>query len=238
MHDHVHDHVPCHRHGYRSGRTLWSAIWWIVGLPSLAFAEGEDLPYVWNAPTVHLLWNDPYRLYPVAAVDGMADDVKLLFRANGISVRVHRMVPGVDPASIPEPRVHAVLHPVEPVEWNLHRDTMAAAVGERGKGHTIFVFYPSVMRALGQGGGANRGRLVDLSRAMSRVVAHELVHVLAPELGHASRGVMARSLSRRTLTKAVAILDRKSSLSARAAMRAVARSRYTAALAPTRAFWY
>ena len=217
--------------------------WTLVGLavlPFLAVAEEEDLPFVWNAPTVHLLWADPYDLFPASAFAGMSEEIVTLFRAQGISVEVHELEPGDEAASLRDPAVHAVLHPVEPVAWRLHRDVMAAAVGERGKGHTIFVFYPSVMRTLGQGDSGRTVRRADLSRGMGRIVAHELVHVLAPERGHASHGVMASALSRRVLTAVDARLDPKSARAARGGLRPdrPARTATVSPAAPAVAYWY
>ena len=125
----------------------------------------------------------------------------------------------------PQPRVNAVLHPVEPTAWSLHRDVMAAAVGEPTKGYTIFVFFPAVMRTIGQHGvPANPGNMAALSRAMGRVVSHELVHVLAPERGHAPAGLMAPRLSRGLLLGGAIWLDGTSSRLVRVALSDVVRA--------------
>ena len=57
-----------------------------------------------------------------------------------------------------------------------------------------------------------------LARAMARVLAHELVHVVAPERGHAASGLMARQLTRHLLLRRKIELDIVSRTSARAAI--------------------
>jgi hypothetical protein len=77
---------------------------------------------------------------------------------------------------------------------------MAAAYGARGEKYSIFVFYPGVRRTLGHSDSQLSPRHVaELSRALARIVAHEVVHVLAPESGHADSGLMSGRLTREAL---------------------------------------
>ena len=64
---------------------------------------------------------------------------------------------------------------------------------------SVFVLCPEIVWTLKDGG--DRWDRLDLSRAVGRVVAHELVHVLAPDLKHAHFGLMAPSLTARALTQ-------------------------------------
>jgi len=58
---------------------------------------------------------------------------------------------------------------------------MAAAIGDPGKSHSIFVFYPVLLRTLGLRKIRTPAQQADLARAMARVLAH----VVAPGRGHA-----------------------------------------------------
>ena len=70
---------------------------------------------------------------------------------------------------------------------------------------SVFVLCPEIVWTLKDGG--DRWDRLDLSNAVGRVVAHELVHVLAPDLQHARFGLMAPSLTARALTQPGVSLD-------------------------------
>ena len=65
---------------------------------------------------------------------------------------------------------------------------------------TTWVYLSSVLWALGLQSPAGRGLLAheqeEVGRALGRVVAHEIVHVVAPDLPHRRDGLMAGRLSR------------------------------------------
>jgi hypothetical protein len=75
---------------------------------------------------------------------------------------------------------------------------------------SIWVFLEAVGRALGHepGGRARWSARVEheLGVAMGRVVAHELVHLLAPERPHAAGGLLAGSVSRSDLLRSTLTL--------------------------------
>ncbi len=80
---------------------------------------------------------------------------------------------------------------------------MAAAIGDRGKSHSILVFYPVLLRTLGLRKIRTPAQQADLARAMARVLAH----VVAPGCGHAVSGLMARQLTRHVLLRRKIELD-------------------------------
>ena len=189
-------------------------------------SDDQTLPYVWGTPTLHLLWNDAYRLFPTTAFEGLREELETIFAANGIRLRVHRARKGQSLDAFPEPRVNAVLLPTEASSWKLHRDSMAAAVGEPGHPTSIFVFHPGVLRTLGHDGRKiSPRRRSELARGMARVVAHELVHVLAPERRHASGGLMAETLTRKELTEKTIALDPETRRRLHTAIEAVTRAK-------------
>jgi hypothetical protein len=131
-----------------------------------------------------------------------------LFLENGLLVRFHAASENEDLKKIPEPRMNAILLPDAAPGVGLPAHAMAAATGQRGKKYSIFVSYPGVRRTLGHRESAGSPRqLVELSRALARVVAHEVVHALAPERGHAEWGLMAATLNREALLADEVALD-------------------------------
>jgi hypothetical protein len=82
----------------------------------------------------------------------------------------------------------------------LGADRGGTALGRTALGIPVaatWVYVPNVALALGLEPDANQGSFEAQRRvgiALGRVVAHELVHVLAPEREHAQAGVMRRTL--------------------------------------------
>jgi hypothetical protein len=72
-----------------------------------------------------------------------------------------------------------------------------------GTSRAAWVYLTSVLWALGLQGRSGRSLLAaeqeEVGRALGRVVAHEIVHVLAPELPHRGEGLMAGHLPRALL---------------------------------------
>jgi hypothetical protein len=168
------------------------------------------------APTLTVVWNDFYELFPPNALGLLADEVHRLFAANGMSVRLHVPESGENLLLIPEPRLNAVMIGADGSSFGLGRDVMAAVIGERSKRFNVFVFFPALRRTLGHGADPSPRRTRDLTRALARVLAHELVHVLAPDRGHSQAGLMSRRLTRRLLLGETIELDRGSYVAAKA----------------------
>jgi hypothetical protein len=154
-------------------------------------------PLARASPTLTLVWNDSYDLFPPAAVSMLALEVARLFDDNGMSVQLHAARSAENLRLIPHPRVNVIVMPSDGSRWGLSSAAMAATIGEKGGTHNIFVFYPRVLLGLGRSAGNLSPKdLSELSRAMARIVGHELIHVLVPELGHASSGLMSAELKR------------------------------------------
>jgi hypothetical protein len=83
---------------------------------------------------------------------------------------------------------------------------MGAAIG----GYA-FIFYPMIRQALGLDGVQDLRRDLKatnlLGRALGRVVAHEVVHIIAPGYPHRVEGLMCSSLSKQALTRRRLYLD-------------------------------
>jgi hypothetical protein len=160
-----------------------------------------------EAPTLTVVWHDSTKQFPTAGLAGLAREVEALFRQNGLSVTFHAASDNENLLLIPEPRVNAIVMPGDH-RFGLPPYTMAAAHGERGEKYGIFVFYDGVRRTLGHHDGRSSPRhLAELSRALARVVAHEVIHALAPERGHADAGLMSGRLTREELLADAIDLD-------------------------------
>ncbi len=164
-----------------------------------------------ETPTLTLVWHDSSRLFPAVGLGRLAEEVEALFRENGLSVRFHAALENENLRMIPEPRVNAVVLPGEDRRFGVPANAMAVTIGTKGKTHGIFVFYPGIRRTLGHREAERSPRhLNELARALARVLAHEVVHVLAPERGHADSGLMTERLTREDLLADRIALDSSS----------------------------
>ncbi len=144
---------------------------------------------VWPLPLKVRLY-DPYRLLrPEVRRVAEAEVIRAFGRA-GAPVR---FTPG-DPEAIP-----ATIYRELPSRWDVDPTAIGVAVGERGGRRSVFLSYGAAVRALGHGAGARVPRS-RIGVAVGRVLAHELVHAIAPECPHTRTGLMAASLNRRLLT--------------------------------------
>ncbi len=174
-----------------------------------------------TAPTLTLVWHDSTKQFPEAGLARLAGEVEAIFRENGLSVTFHAAAEHENLRLIPEPRVNAIVVPGESARFGVPPNTMAAAHGEKGGKYSIFVFYAGVRRTLGHRDGQPSPRqLAELSRALARIVAHEVVHVLAPERGHAESGLMSGRLTREDLLADGIDLDGPSLAGAAATLKA------------------
>jgi hypothetical protein len=99
----------------------------------------------------------------------------------------------------------------------------STATGQSGPPPVIWIYCPSVVRALGLRADSLRGSFFDkraLGVALGRVVAHELVHALAPEVPHGS-GLMAPGFRPETLRGPGLALDVSSATLFNAAARSL-----------------
>ncbi|PYP99863.1 MAG: hypothetical protein DMF82_23650 [Acidobacteria bacterium] len=97
-----------------------------------------------------------------------------------------------------------------------------------GHTRTTWVYLSSVLWALGLPDRGGRGLLArereEVGRALGRVAAHEIVHVLAPDLPHGRDGLMAGRLSRALLGCNRVTLGAREASAARAGFAALAAS--------------
>ena len=143
-----------------------------------------------HRPRLTLLWHDGYRLAS-HSLGAMSREVERIFSEIGVEVCWHDGSHGLwrenePPGSM---AIRLVLLRVDSSDWGHEEQVMGAAVRNQetpGRTHTVFVFLPNVLRTLGLHSDANVGRWRQVARALGRVLAHEIVHAVAP--GHPHRG--------------------------------------------------
>ena len=159
--------------------------------PGRAAVNADDLP------TLPVNLHDPDRLLSPAALEQLREETGAAFRRSGAVVLF---------VAAPEPRaISATLYPEIPKHWQVHRHALGVAVGAPEERRSVFLSVGAAKRALGL---SRSGRRTwpghgpwarRLGRALGRILAHELVHAIAPDCPHTHRGLMSARLSRRLL---------------------------------------
>lgn len=152
-------------------------------------------PYGTHELTLHLAFFDAAGL-GAGVEEVLKQEVREIFA--DASVRVEWL----EPASLAGYRrgyaLKVVMLDTEPAAWNLPANAMGTVLGRRFPATAVYLFAPAIRRTLDP---ANRRPLLPryLGRAAGKVLVHEIVHVLAPDLPHARWGLMAPSQHRYTL---------------------------------------
>lgn len=151
------------------------------------------------APPLLVRLYDPYDLLSRPALERLRAEASEAFERSGASIRfVRKGGPRVVPAT---------LFPEIPTNWKVAPQALGVAVGEPGRPRSVFLSVEAARRALGWRGASGRaasgaGRPANqLGTALGRVLAHELLHTVAPDCPHTSHGLMAAQFDRRMLTR-------------------------------------
>jgi hypothetical protein len=136
---------------------------------------------------------------------------QLLGRSNAVSEQVARLFAemGVEMTwsfdaselgKLPLHTVHVIVRPHSSLEWGLGAKTLATVLKEPGSRGSVFVFYPDLERALVRkpmrphslrGGRPPGGAWLD---AVSRVIAHEILHYFLPGRPHDETGLFGKHI--------------------------------------------
>ena len=150
-------------------------------------------------PPLLLSWIDAEQI--LRETSGLSAEVVQVFDSIGVRVewRIYR---GRHAPRTNELFVH--LRTAEPVKWQLERRSMGVVFTRGETQRRLYVFFRSLARTLGYDPRELRALLKvrddrNFERALSRVIVHEAVHALAPELPHAPSGVTRSLLTRREL---------------------------------------
>ncbi len=116
----------------------------------------------------------------------------------GAGVRLEWIAPASLTAEGQGYALKVIMLDLEPARWNVSPNAMGAVLGRRSPATAVYLFAPVIRRTLDPSG---RRPLPAswLGRAFGKVLVHELVHALAPDLPHARSGLMAASQHRNTL---------------------------------------
>jgi hypothetical protein len=167
----------------------------------MASADDDTKAGSLSAPRLLVVWHDAHRLYHGTHTE-VAHEVQSLF--DPLELEMHwqqakRFDPPLDERTI---LLRIVLMPSDPAGpgWGLKGDVMGAVLPGNGRARSVYVFYPTLVRGLKLK--PREGRLPDLDerevleKALGRVVAHEMVHAIAPDVQHAKHGLMQPSVTR------------------------------------------
>jgi len=162
----------------------------VVILMGAATLRGEDLR------TLELVWLDAHGLFP--DVDRVRSEADPIFRDLGVTVR-WEVATDPRPSGAGEARIQIVLMPSEPSGWGLSANAMGVVLlPQRSQQDSAYLFYGPILRNVGLGRKAgamlNPRERQDVARAIARVLVHEVVHAVAPNLSHADEGVMHEAL--------------------------------------------
>jgi hypothetical protein len=172
----------------------------MVLAPASRSAEPASSGSRWAvAPELHVLWIDTGTRATI--FEAMAEEAGEIFGGMGVSLSVHRAPPRTPP--VPgQLRITSLdrVHEGRPVLAGVTSPWRADGISY------IWVFSPEVahLAANSWSSLSTLEREHKQGRLLGRIVAHELVHALLPELPHARQGLMAAKL-RPLLTQPVSV---------------------------------
>ena len=193
----------------------------------LGLSVACSLAPVETGPAILASWSDGHRLvrYP----EEVRAEVETILEGAGIRVRWSDAFG--EPGSERFLPVSVVVTPSEPsgAGWRISPSAMGVYLADE-ESSAVFVFYHRVARVLGVT--SERNGMMDpsegkrLAKALGRVVVHELVHRVVPELPHADTGLMRDDLGRSLLTRRELALDDRSRSAVLDALRGVKTAKY------------
>lgn len=153
-------------------------------------------------PRVALLWFDPRESLP-GGFETVREEVVSIFRGIGVDVRWTLGGLGTVFGDSDVPEIPVILLPEDPAPSRADRRIMGLVIRNQAPSRAVWVFLDSVRWTLGHDlrrrSKAASGEIHEAALAVARVVAHEVVHAIAPEEPHARGGLMSHSLNRRFL---------------------------------------
>jgi hypothetical protein len=156
----------------------------LLVLAAAVSATGDDAPR--ERQDLTLSWSDPQRALPNVVMGELTREAEALFLRWGVRLGTSEGVEGGDP-----PSIRVVLLDCTRLGTSPPR-VMGQTSAARSASPAVWILVPNVRRVLDAAEG--HAPQAVLARALARVVAHEVLHVLAPDLGHASSGLMRSHL--------------------------------------------
>jgi hypothetical protein len=150
------------------------------------------------SPALVLVWFDPDRLL-LAAYESLEREVAATFRDIGVEVAWRQGGPGSSCGGGPLPEIPVILLPTDPRAGHEGEHVMGLVMRYQHPTHAVWVFLSSLRWTLGHPapeGPLNARQEREVALALARVVAHEVVHAIAPDEPHSRGGLMNHSLNR------------------------------------------
>jgi hypothetical protein len=145
-------------------------------------------------PHLRVVWFDPASAAPFAYA-GAGGEVRSILGAAGVNVVWEKRAAG----PLAPGEIAVILLSGEPARMAMRPDVMGCVI-KGGGPSVLWVNLATVARMLGLGARSHiawSGReRQQVATALGRVVAHEIVHVVAPELPHATQGLLSAVLDR------------------------------------------
>jgi hypothetical protein len=162
-------------------------------------------PHLLMRPQLRLVWVDPTSAAPFAYA-GMNQEVRSILGAAGVDVVWDKRAAG----ALATGEMAVIVLNAESARVGLRPHVMGC-VGKGDRRSALWVNLSTVARVLGLDARSHvtwsgRERL-QVATALGRVVAHEVVHVVAPQLPHATRGLLSATLNRYHLVYQRPLLD-------------------------------
>lgn len=163
-------------------------------------------------PALRLLWFDPTGVLPARSLEFAGQEVRNIFRALGVGVEVAPAGPDATYGDGPVLEVPVIVLREDPVRERRMQRVMGLVVRDQRPTRAVWAFLEHIRGALGAPPLTRSLPVSSLEErgvgvALGRVVAHEVIHAIAPEEPHARNGLMNRSLDKAFLVGRRADLD-------------------------------
>ncbi len=157
---------------------------------------------------LRLYWFDPKGLAPFV-FEPASREVSRIFRDVGVTLRSEK---GSSDTNLGEGSldIPVILLPADPMPTRASRRVLGLVPRESLGPRAVWVFLSSVRWTLGHDVRSSRmspRQANELGLALARVVAHEVVHAVAPDAPHTSGGLMHHSMDRTFLLGMRAPID-------------------------------
>jgi hypothetical protein len=149
-------------------------------------------------PSLVLVWFDPKQLLS-SSLPSLMHEVGTIFLHIGVRVDWKRGGSGTSCGEGAVPEVPVILLPADPRPDQVGRHIMGLVIADQQPRRVVWVFLSAVRWTLGQtslGLPLTARDEPEVARALARVVAHEVVHAIAPDRPHAHAGLMNHTLGR------------------------------------------
>lgn len=176
--------------------------------PGITLAAHQDEADGQSRHKLIMIWNDPYQLLQTG-FERITEEVDSIFWNLGVDIEWNKNPSMVLERSRGE--ILVLLRPEKPGSWMQGKNVMGVVSHDTPP--VIRIFYANVTKTLSLEPGPVRPddseeRVFHMTRALARVLAHEIIHAIAPAHPHASHGLMNPRLTRAYLMEDDVGLDR------------------------------